>query len=187
MEVVPLDTIFFFFGTTGQGVKFSQLSNCFDWHFLRSWWWVALKGTLSEAWFSWFSWIMELTVCTSGYVSCVWSIGLPLMLPCRLVCFTVFRVWSCFSFACLYSLVWDLSWYNILFRWICYMLHVHIFCGESVFAVVSFAAFVVCCLCSWNHKDTPSCGRCRKIAFIEMIRFLGMSVPSMIVCLKTTI
>ena len=35
--------------------------------------------------------------------------------------------------------------------------------------------------------DTPSCGRCRKIAYIEMIRFLGMSVPSMIVCLKTTI
>ena len=67
----------------------------------------------------------------------------------------------------------------------CYMF---IFFLQGIgFAVVSFAAFVACCLLLLKSQILPSCGRCRKLAYIEMIRFLEMSVPSMIVCLKTTI
>ena len=46
---------------------------------------------------------------------CLLLIHWPSVNFASFVCFTVFRVWSCFSFACVYSLVWDLSWYNILF------------------------------------------------------------------------
>ena len=70
-------------------------------------------------------------------------VGFPLILPCRFVCFTVVHVWFCF-FARLYSPVWDLSWYNIFLRG----MFIFLFCGQSVFAVVSFAACVACCLCS---------------------------------------
>lgn len=173
------------FGTTGQGVKFSQLSNCFDWHFLRSWWWVALKGTLSEAWFSW---IMELTVYTSGYVSCFWSIGLPLILPALFasqffVFGPVFLLHVCIhSFGISAGIIFFFDGYVTCYIVTCS----YFFCGESVLLLFLLLLLLLVAFAP-EITDTPSCGRCRKLAYIEMIRFLEMSVPSMIVCLKTTI